>query len=126
MSVKPVSQKLQMKPGMSIALVDAPAGFGAVLMPPDDVTVAEGLTSKADVTVVFVDSLGKLGEQLDALEILDSPGAIVWVAYPKGRPKEEINRDSIWERAKEHGRFEAVSQVAIDDVWSALRLKRVG
>jgi len=125
MSVKPISQKLLVKPGMTLAVVDVPAGFAASLVLPEDVTLAEGLTSSADVTVVFVESLGTLQEQLEALEVLERPDAIVWVAYPKGRPKEEINRDSVFEQTRSDGRWNTVSQVAVDETWSALRIKRV-
>lgn len=69
----------------------------------------------------------KLGVKpaLEAHRLQLGEKAVVWVSYPKGRPKDEINRDSIWERAREVG-FEAVSQVSVDERWSALRLKRAG
>jgi hypothetical protein len=55
-----------------------------------------------------------------------SPTAIFWVAYPK--PSSEIaadlNRDVIHALARQHG-LDTVSQIAIDEDWSALRLKRV-
>lgn len=49
----------------------------------------------------------------------------LWLAYPKGssrRYKTDINRDRGWEIVTETG-FRPVSQVAIDDDWSALRFR---
>lgn len=126
MPEKTIAEKLRVKPGTTVAVVGAPAGFVPTLGLPEDVTLAEGMTASADVTLTFVDSLPKLAEELDALAILEAPAAVVWVAYPKGRPKEEINRDSIFSAVNEHGAWQTVSQVALDDTWSALRLKRVG
>ncbi|ACO46828.1 hypothetical protein DEDE109153_11060 [Deinococcus deserti] len=54
--------------------------------------------------------------------------AVIWVAYPKSTSKRyrcEFNRDSGWAAFGEHG-FEPVRQVAIDEDWTALRLRRVG
>ncbi|MFC4637642.1 hypothetical protein [Deinococcus hohokamensis] len=54
--------------------------------------------------------------------------AVVWVAYPKGSSRRyrcEFNRDQGWATFGQQG-FEPVRQVAIDEDWSALRLRRVG
>ena len=52
-------------------------------------------------------------------------GAVTWVAYPKktsGVPT-DLTRDRGWEAVT--GDIDAVSQVAVDDTWSALRFKSV-
>jgi hypothetical protein len=49
----------------------------------------------------------------------------LWMAYPKGSSKRytsDINRDHGWDQIKESG-FRAVSQIAIDEDWSALRFR---
>ncbi len=48
---------------------------------------------------------------------------VVWVAYPKGG-RTDINRDSLWPIVGEFG-VRPSGQVAIDDVWSALRFRAV-
>ena len=53
--------------------------------------------------------------------------AVVWFAYPKGsskRYKSEVNRDDSWASVGQEG-FEPVRMVAIDEDWSALRVRRV-
>jgi hypothetical protein len=49
----------------------------------------------------------------------------LWMAYPKGTSQKyvtDINRDHGWESVEKTG-FRRVSQVAIDDEWSALRFR---
>ena len=51
----------------------------------------------------------------------------LWMVYPKGtsrRYKTNINRDRGWETVTGTG-FRPVSQVAIDEDWSALRFRNV-
>jgi hypothetical protein len=52
------------------------------------------------------------------------PGGILWVSYPKQAkgPRSDLNRDVLREELARRG-WQAVSQVAIDDRWSALRFK---
>src|SRR5216684_887300 len=53
--------------------------------------------------------------------------AVVWFAYPKSTSKRykcEINRDTGWSALGAVG-FESVRLVAIDEDWSAKRLRRV-
>jgi hypothetical protein len=52
--------------------------------------------------------------------------AIVWFAYPKGTSKKykcDFNRDNGWDSMQALG-FDTVRAVAIDEDWSALRLRR--
>jgi hypothetical protein len=51
----------------------------------------------------------------------------LWMAYPKGTSRKyvsDINRDRGWDIVEETG-FRRVSQVAIDNDWSALRFRNV-
>jgi hypothetical protein len=49
---------------------------------------------------------------------------LLWISYPKGaaRIKSDITRDPIWRTARTLG-LEGVAMVAVDDTWSAMRLK---
>ena len=51
---------------------------------------------------------------------LGRPSAF-WIAYPKGN-RADINRDSLWPILSAYG-MRPISQVAIDDTWSALRFR---
>jgi hypothetical protein len=50
--------------------------------------------------------------------------ALCWIAYPKktGKIKSDLSRDSLWELMKGSG-LRPVTQIAIDDTWSALRFR---
>ena len=54
------------------------------------------------------------------------PTAIFWIAYPKLSSKlaADLSRDIIHALAPAHG-LDTLSQIAIDDDWSALRSKRI-
>ncbi len=54
-----------------------------------------------------------------------SPDGKLWIAFPrnkKGRNKSEITRDTGWDMLHKAG-YLRVSQVNIDDEWSALRFR---
>jgi len=51
-------------------------------------------------------------------------GGLLWASYPKksSKIKTDISRDNGWKPLRDAG-FEAVTQIAIDDTWSALRFR---
>jgi hypothetical protein len=70
---------------------------------------------------VFARDASSLRNVLDAnKDALSRPGAF-WVAYPKAN-RADINRDTLWPIVAEYG-MRPVTQVAVDDVWSALRFR---
>jgi hypothetical protein len=117
--VKSVAEKLLIKPGTSVWL-SVPERLPLLEPLPDGV---EQSSRPADATtaVVFADDAALLQGLLERHgEALHSPSA-VWVAYPKGG-RTDLNRDSLWPLMAKHG-MRPISQVAIDDVWSALRFR---
>ena len=49
------------------------------------------------------------------------PSGMLWVAYQKGG--QELHRDSARKIVNQYG-YDGVAMVAVDDVWSAIRLKK--
>ena len=51
---------------------------------------------------------------------------VLWFAYPKGTSgvKTDVNRDILWAIARQNN-LDAVGAVAIDNVWSAIRLRPI-
>ena len=118
--VKSVAAKLLVKTGTTLWLShDDRLALIAPL--PDDVEVVP-VIGEATAAVVFADSASDLRQLLGkhADEELATP-AVFWVAYPKAN-KADINRDTLWPILAEHG-MRPISQVAIDDIWSALRFR---
>jgi hypothetical protein len=111
--------KLQLGPGQSVAIVNAP-GDAALDLPGHPVADRAG---EADAVIVYCTNQAELeGLREDVL----SPArrdALTWVAYPKARQLgTDLNRDVLAELVKAHG-VRPVRQVSLDDVWSALRLR---
>ncbi len=127
MSDKTVVQKLVIKEGQTVLLVRSPAGYEAALRPlPPNVRLLTQPAEQADIIQVFVADRREMESWLPKLKPLLKPKGILWVTYYKGtsRHKTDINRDSVFEYARSQG-LQAVAQVAVDDDWSALRLKVV-
>ena len=118
---KPLVQKLLYKPGQRAAVLHAPPGyieqFGA------------GVSTQLEGTFDFIQAFATRRDELRT----DGPmwraalaaNGILWVSYPKGKAvSTDLNRDIVRTTLAEVG-LEVVSQIAVDDVWSALRAKRM-
>ncbi len=117
---KPLWQKLFIKGG-TVLLMNAPAGYAKVLdgSPAKVTTRAAGTV---DTVLLFAADKAQFTASVPTAMKSMGPSASVWVAYRKG--DKEFHRDTLGALAKSFG-LEPVSLVAIDDTWSALRVKRV-
>lgn len=123
MTSRTVAEKLRLKPGARVAVAaddDQLAVLGAL---PDGAR-AVGPSSGAEAAVLFVRSAAELDERLAVVDAHLREAAPVWLVYPKGN-RADINRDSIWRRVEEHA-WTLVANVSVDDVWSAVRMRRAG
>ncbi|HEV3496803.1 MAG TPA: hypothetical protein VHA34_10675 [Actinomycetes bacterium] len=76
---------------------------------------------QATTALVFADDAASLRDLLATHQERLARPDILWVAYPKGN-RTDINRDSLWPILSELG-LRPVTQVSIDQVWSALRFR---
>lgn len=106
--------KLQVKPGQTVALVGGlPEGADAWELSPDP--------NSADAVLLYVHNAAELAGAMDLLRAIAGRGALCWLVYPKaGKLGTDLNRDRIRESLVG---VDTVRQVAVDDTWSALRLK---
>jgi hypothetical protein len=119
MAGRSVARKLLIKPGNSVWVSD-PARSGLIGELPEGVRAAPALAD-ADVAVVVVDDERGLRALADAhREVLGAPRAL-WLLYPKGN-RIALNRDSLWRLMADYG-VRPITQVAVDEVWSALRFR---
>jgi hypothetical protein len=118
-STKPLWQKMFIKGG-TVALIGAPAGYEKLFAgsPAKVTTRGSGL---ADTVVLFVNDVAELDSKFPTATGRLGPAANLWVAYQKGG--KELHRDTARKVVNEYG-YEGVAMVALDDVWSALRLKK--
>jgi len=94
---RPLANKLYIREGYRIAVLNPPVGYGQLLGElPDNVTVANSLEGEFDVIQFFVTKRKKLEEELSGLSNALRSRGLVWVTYPKGNQLDaDINRDSI-------------------------------
>ena len=122
---KTIAQKLAIKEDSRVFIVNAPRGYKAKLGAfPKNARLVAALTKAVDVIQVFVASRKELEAHLPKLKLFLAPRGILWITYPKStaKSKTDINRDNIRAYARALG-LEAVAIFAVDDEWSALRLK---
>jgi hypothetical protein len=122
MSDKPVAERLQVKGDRRLAVIGASAQLEKIV----GASKARADLAKADVVLLFAPHRAGLDAKLPGVLKKLPATAILWVAYPKLSSKiaADLSRDVIHALAPTHG-LDTVSQIAIDDDWSALRLKRV-
>jgi hypothetical protein len=114
-----IAAKLQIKPGMRVAILGTgPNGPDLSGLPPhaDDPADAGAVIA---VVVRAADLASTAGPAIEAAR----DDRVAWIAYPKGgKLGTDLNRDSLARAAADLG-IQPVRQVALDEVWSALRFR---
>jgi hypothetical protein len=114
-----LAAKLQIKPGESVSVVNQPPNVELDLEGSPIVDDADA----ADAVILFCANQGELDQFRGTAVSAAKREALTWVVYPKaGRLGTDLNRDRLWELVREHG-IRPVRQIAVDDVWSALRMR---
>ena len=121
-STQPLAKKLLIKPGNTIAPINAPRNYKALLgeLPDGAEVVARAPNSGASLVHLFVTTAAELETQLPRAKQAMAKGGGIWVSWKKGG-KTEVSRDTIRTAAEELG-LDTVRAVSIDDEWSALKL----
>jgi hypothetical protein len=121
-SATPLPQKLGIKEGHRVALIQAPAGFREVLgtLPTGATIATRGMF---DVLVVFVTLRAELVAQLAAARPRMQQAAGLWIAWPKQSSgvATEVTENLVRELALPTGLVDN-KVCAIDATWSGLRL----
>ena len=123
-AIKPLAQKLKLKPGLRAAVVGGPAGYLQRLGPPADTAVSTTFDGLLDWIQVFVRTSAELADIVGPLTTALSPTGLAWISYPKGSSKlqTDLTRDKGWEPL-EGGDLMWLSLVSIDETWSAFGLR---
>jgi hypothetical protein len=125
-----ILKKLRYTEQERIAVINAPAGFSErieKLLPGVQIDTAINARYLYSFMIAFTpraEDVRILGPS--CIHNLGDDGKL-WMVYPKGSSKNhtsDINRDRGWEPIAGAG-FRAVSQVAVDHDWSALRFRNV-
>jgi len=122
---KPAVEKLGVKAGMRVCLINAPKGFAESLAPlPDGVRFSAKVTPDTDLLVAFVRSRRELATHLETLA-RDVARQTVWYVWPKKASgiKSDLNGNTVRESGIASGWVD-FKVCAIDDTWSGLAFKR--
>ncbi|KAA3643035.1 MAG: hypothetical protein DWQ07_21190 [Chloroflexi bacterium] len=125
MSSKTIARKMFLKDEHRLLLLHAPEGYDKILHLPPDIETSIDAEGKFDMIQTFLSTEAALKEELPKLKAMLNPDGKLWVSYPKGTSENyasEINRDTIWPLAQEHG-LEGDRMISIDDDWSSMRFK---
>jgi predicted SnoaL-like aldol condensation-catalyzing enzyme len=118
-------KKLGLKSGMRALVLGAPSGYINSLAPlPDRVEVSQSLGSAHEFVQFFATKKSEIKKSAKKLLQSAAPGALVWITYPKKTSgvESDLSREAVWAAMESTG-WRPVSQIAIDEVWSALRFR---
>jgi hypothetical protein len=116
---KSVAEKLLVKAGSTVWLSDPDLAGPLGDLPPG--AVVQDTPAGASVALAVVRSAAQTRELVAAHAAALAAAQGFWIVYPKAN-KADVNRDSLWPILLEFD-MRPVSQIAVDDVWSALRFR---
>lgn len=125
MAERTLVQKLGIKPGFTLLILNAPEGYLERLsLLPDGVTVHTEGAEGFDFVQLFVFHKADIDEKAAFAAKALKPGGLLWYSYPKktGQIKTDISRDTGWQAVSDMG-LDGVTQISIDETWSALRFR---
>ncbi|MEQ1623643.1 MAG: YdeI/OmpD-associated family protein [Sediminibacterium sp.] len=128
MSNQSLFEKLQLKDEKNLLIQGIPSSIEKQFA---KLTYAKNVTpllksKKVEFALVFALSQQQLNNVMKEVFPALSPETKLWVAYPKTSSKivSDLNRDCSWDLLIKNG-YESVRQVAVDNVWSAIRFKKL-
>lgn len=123
---KTFAQKVRLEPDTELAVLNGPPDVASLIGElPARCEVTTRLPAKPQFVLLFVLDSKELGKQLPKVARKLGDASALWVAWPKGGSglETDLNRDVLAKRVERSG-LKAVSNVALDETWSALRFKR--
>lgn len=115
--------KLGIKPGHRIAIVEAPSDFRATLgeLPPG-VHRARLLRGAIDVIVFFAFDAATLSRRITALKRVLAPAGMLWLCWPKKSSalESDLEGNAVRDIGLAAGLVD-VKVCAVDDTWSGLK-----
>jgi hypothetical protein len=130
-----MAKKLRLTRDHEVAVLNAPDGYVAQLQPgPAGIRTELEPNASYDAVVLFVKDVAELRRLGSSAIHAAKANGLLWITYPKGGKTKGVTdlpatpwwvqRDVLGEITSEAG-YKAVSFVALDDHWTALRFKRV-
>lgn len=112
-----LARRLNLGDGMKLRVIGKPKDVDL-----GDVEVTT--SAKADAVLVFVKTLKEVDAKCAPVVALAKKDGLAWAAYPKaGQLGTDLNRDILWKHLLKKATIQGVRQIALDDVWSAMRFR---
>jgi hypothetical protein len=127
----PLIKKLRLQPDQRLLFLNPPPGYVESLKPlPKGAEVVPPTARDVDFCHLFAENSEQLAELLPTALAACKHDALLWISYPKKSSKidSDLSRDALWELPGAND-LRPVTQVSIDQTWSALRFRpadRVG
>lgn len=119
---KDVLSKMHFRPGSRAIAINVPNSLNEVLKEVPNCETSK-LKEKYDFVVFFAKNTKELEKDINEIKETLNPDSSLWIAYPKGKAlSTDLNRDLLRFGMQNKGLI-AVSLVAIDNTWSAMRFR---
>jgi hypothetical protein len=125
-SGKPLIEKLGLKPGQTLAAIDAPAHYHDLVSPlPEGARVVKRADAKASIVHLFAKDTAALKKGLDAAVKGLPAGAALWISWPKTSSPRfvDLTEDGVRAQVLPTGLVD-VKVAAVDEDWSGLKFLR--
>ena len=111
-----LAKKMNFTTAMKVRVIGKPAGV-------DVGDIVTTTSAQCDGVLVFVRKLSDVDAKCGPVVAAAERDGLAWIAYPKaGQLGTDLNRDILWKHLLKQG-IQGVRQIAIDDVWSAMRFR---
>lgn len=121
----PLTQKLGIKEDMRVVLLEAPAGFEALLDPLPAAVALRRRLGHADLLLVFATEERRLARRLSALVAALPGDGTLWIAWPKRAAKVPTDMtDDVARRLLLPLGWVDTKVCAIDETWTGLKFLR--
>jgi len=123
-----LNRKLGIKSKQRIIMLNAPEGYAEQIrsvLPADvELVTSPSPAGNFDIVIQFVNNKAEVEQDTPIAIELVKPGGRLWLSYPKqsSRVPTDINRDILWKIFPD-SEWRPVTQISIDEVWSALRFR---
>ena len=118
-------KKLLLRAGMHVLFLNAPQDYIESLGElPDSVMVDVQAQGRYDFIQVFIRDRQEFERLYPAVQAAIQSDGILWISYPKksGAIPSDLSRDIIWDLTRGSG-LRPVTQIALNETWSALRYR---
>ena len=123
MDKEAIFKKLKFGVAEPSLVINAPAEYLELLKGADfDTEMQDSKVGTYGFVQVFASSQAEIENLIKFVAKAGKRDCLFWACYPKGKGKikYDLNRDSVWPALALAG-LRPVSQIAIDEIWSALR-----